>query len=126
MLNGVVWSTMAGDNVTWYCYDPNYGTVKLTGAKIAAISADPNQQQGNIMVQGVFHKLVDGGLEKAIGTVDTIDNPHAFLMTGNYFCNGTVHKRQVEDAVIWTISHAWYADCEFVLVGDKLKDTLRR
>ena len=33
MLNGVAWSAMAGDNVTWFFYDPRYGTMKLTGAK---------------------------------------------------------------------------------------------
>ncbi len=121
-LQGVAWSKMEGDNSTWYFCDQSIGTVKLTGAKIGAISEDPNQQQGVITVQGVFHKAAGGGEEKVVGTVDTIDNPNAFQIWGHYNCNGIIHKHQVGDAVIWTISSTWFACCEFVLGGDKLKE----
>ncbi len=121
VLQGVAWAQAAGDNITWLFYDPQIGTVKLTGAKIDAISADPNNQQGQIRVQGIFHKLADAGPDKLVGTVDTIDNGN-FMLSQTYFCTGTVHKRNVGDAALWTISSDWFDDCEFVLVGEKLKD----
>jgi len=113
-LNGVVWS----EAKDWFMYDQQYGVFKLTGDPLAKIAVNADAQQGQIMLQGTFHKQDEGTPASWLGTVEITNTPTTFHL---FSVSGLVKRHPAPDGDFWTIS-GMYENSDFVLVGAKAKE----